>query len=80
MITYPNEDDAVLKLVVSILVQYLIHLSIADVTEEFSPGGVLSGYLTLWILKFWSERWGVGADKVAFSVRDMLNNPEKMDS
>jgi hypothetical protein len=47
MITYPNEDDAVLKLVVSILVQYLIHLSIADVTEEFSPGGVLSCYLTL---------------------------------
>jgi hypothetical protein len=49
MIAYPIEDDAVLKLVVSTatLVQYLIHLSIADVTEEFSPGGVLSGYLTL---------------------------------
>ena len=60
-----------LQLDVSILVQYLTKLSVADATEEFSPGGILSDYLTLCMFKFWSERYGVGADKVAFSVRDM---------
>ena len=59
-----------LKLDVSILVQYLTNLSVADATEEFSPGGILSDYLTLCMFKFWSERY-VGADKFAFSVRDM---------